>query len=371
MTWSARDAVRRHRTLFVVAVTFAALTTGSVAVRAAAQGLALTPRTYSVGLTRCTFVDPSRDVLDYSSTPPTTLASQRSLQTEIRYPSAVSSTGTQPLSQATPAVKASGFPLVVFAHGYDVMPDTYAALLDYWAARGYVVVAPIFPDENQFEVARQNGANTEGDLVNEPADMAFVAHQVILDSAAPTSGCPLLAGLVDSSVVAVTGHSDGGVAAGLLANSMGRDPQGVSFQSMRHSLHLRAAIVMSGDEDGKGPYVAQPFGPALLVVQSAADRCNAPNGAVRLYRDVHQGNKWFLELLRAHHLPPYDNVDRAAFNVVSVTTTAFLDLTLNSSARASALLDDGNARPLVARIFHGGSGPTLTPPKLAPLCALN
>jgi predicted dienelactone hydrolase len=78
--------------------------------------------------------------------------------------------------------------MIVFIHGYDVNPSTYALLLNEWASKGFVVAAPIFPGENSAAVAQQHGANTEADLVNEPADIAFVTHQILTDSAARLGG---------------------------------------------------------------------------------------------------------------------------------------------------------------------------------------
>jgi len=46
------------------------------------------------------------------------------------------------------------------------------------------------------------------------------------------------------------------------------------------------------------------------VVQSLADQCNPMRFGVQLYDGIHQSNKWFLELQTAHHLPPFDGVDR-------------------------------------------------------------
>jgi len=76
---------------------------------------------------------------------------------------------------------------VIFAHGYDVTPDTYAALLDAWVEAGFVVVAPVFPDENSMRSPLRGGTNTEDDIVNEPGDLAFVTTSVIQASANETT----------------------------------------------------------------------------------------------------------------------------------------------------------------------------------------
>ncbi|NNN09190.1 MAG: chlorophyllase, partial [Acidimicrobiaceae bacterium] len=46
--------------------------------------------------------------------------------------------------------------MIVFAHGYDVSPDIYSALLNSWVRAGFVVVAPFFPDEKASAVIAQH-----------------------------------------------------------------------------------------------------------------------------------------------------------------------------------------------------------------------
>jgi predicted dienelactone hydrolase len=90
-------------------------------------------------------------------------------------------------------------PLIVFAHGFDVGPDAYGALLNAWSAHGYAVAAPEFPLTDP-AVA---GANLdENDINNQPADLRFVADAVT------GTGSPV-ATRVDPARVALAGHSDG------------------------------------------------------------------------------------------------------------------------------------------------------------------
>jgi hypothetical protein len=251
--------------------------------------------------------------------------------------------------------------MIVFIHGYDVNPSTYALLLNEWASKGFVVAAPIFPGENSAAVAQQHGANTEADLVNEPADIAFVTHQILTDSAAPSTSCPVLYGLIDSSALALAGHSDGAIAAGMLSYSTGIDPQGTAYAGLRSGLHFRATIIMEGDVGGRAPYRSSSADPALLVIQSAQDHCNPARGALHLYRTVRQSNKWFLELLTAHHLPPFNGVDRHAFASVVTATNSFFQMWLEETSSAAQFLSVGNAQPSTARLFHGGPGPNIAP----------
>ena len=325
---------------------------------------------YHVGVVRCTFLDPTRSVLNYSTAPPTVLTRGRSLVTEIRYPTVGSASSSQEVAGAPPAIRVGGFPMIVFAHGYNVTPDTYAALLDSWVARGFVVAAPFFPDENSAAVALQHYANTERDLLNEPADLAFVTRQIVQDSTTMTQSCPMVNGLIDPTALALAGHSDGGEAVAMLSNSLGQDPQGAAFPSLGAGLAYKAVIVMSGAEDGGGLYRASAKRPDLLVVQSAIDTCNPAVQSLRLYRDIGQNNKWFLELLHAHHLPPYDGADIAAFTVVSGVTVRFLQRALEPVASTN-FVAFANSQPILGRLIHAGWGPTILPLKTPPHCGFN
>jgi hypothetical protein len=325
---------------------------------------------YGVGVTRCTFVDRTRNVLDYATSPPSVLAPARTLVTEVRYPTLSRSPSHAQITNAPPAPQVGGYPMIVFAHGYDVTPDTYASLLDAWTEKGFVVAAPIFPDESSIEVNRQH-VNTEDDLFNEPADLAFVTRQLLTDSSTLIGACPLVQGLVRPSELAIAGHSDGAVAVGLLAYSTGRDPQGVAYARLRQGLAIRATMIFSGAEEGSAPYRAEPSKPPLLLIQSAHDQCNAPEEGLELYGAISQGDKWFLELLHAHHLPPFDGEDRAAFDVVATATTSFLQYTLNHTLGPASFTATGNARPLVGRMTRGGAGPTIAPFVDPPPCGFH
>ena len=320
---------------------------------------------------RCTFVDRSRSTVNYSTAPPSLIAGRRVLVTEIRYPTTTASPRHVESPGATPAQVFGGFPMIVFAHGYDVTPDTYASLLDFWVRSGFVVAAPFFPEENRNAVAAQNNANTEYDLWNEPADLSFVTRQILAANAAPTPRCPLVHGLVLASALALAGHSDGGTVVGMLATATGTDPQKTTYEQLRGHLAYRAAIVMSAQEDGRSLYRSTPTHPFLLVVQSAQDRCNRASGALRLYRDLHQRDKWFLELIRAHHLPPYDGEDPSAFQVVAGVTTLFLQTAFGKASAGSSIMSFGNAQPALASSYLAGRGPTIAPLPPPSLCGLH
>ena len=326
---------------------------------------------FGVGIRRCTFVDRSRHVLNYSTTPASTFSPVRTLLTEIRYPAPLVAGTSREVPGAPPIALSGGYPLIIFAHGYDVTPDTYAPLLDAWTRAGFVVAAPFFPDEEPSAIAAQHYVDTEGDLANEPGDLAFVTREILQASTGASTVCPIVNGLVRPTGVALVGHSDGANAVAMLAYDQGVDPQGASFASLRAGIIFRAFIILSGDEVTGQPYAAGASRSNLLVIHSLRDQCNPIHYGERLYDAIRQPNRWFLELRTAHHLPPFDGVDASAFKVVAATSTRFLEISLKGEVFPTRMLVYANQQPSIARLYVGGPGPSLSnAPKLAQHCGV-
>ncbi len=192
------------------------------------------------------------------------------------------------------------WPLVVFAHGFQVGPDPYVTLLTAWAAHGYVVAAPEFPLTDQ-AVA---GANLdEADLVNQPADVRFVTDALV------GAGSPVAAH-IDPGRVAVAGHSDGAETA--LAVSLNSPPPGEP--------RFRAVIAMAVQSVS----AADPTpNPPILVTQGDADTINPPELGYQTWRQA-ASPKYLLVLHGAGHLPPLEAGSDWLPGVEAVTE-AFLD----------------------------------------------
>jgi len=197
------------------------------------------------------------------------------------------------------------FPLIVFGHGFALLPADYAGLLDAWARAGYVVAAPVFPVEN----AHAPGGPDESDLSNQPGDISFVVSRLLAADA--SSGSPLH-GLVDASRIAVAGHSDGAETA-----------FAVAYERRYLDRRVRAAVILSGAELAPAALAAAAESPPLLAVQGTADRVNAPQFTYAFFRAVGRP-KYLLSLLGAGHLTPYTS-DARQLGVVERVTIAFLD----------------------------------------------
>ncbi|MCU1495463.1 MAG: hypothetical protein JWO62_3227 [Acidimicrobiaceae bacterium] len=306
----------------------------------------------AVGLAHCTYRDPLRTTYDYATG--ATLPG-RTLLTEIRYPARVAGSGE--IAGAPAAYRGGPYPTIFFAPGFAVTPDTYAALLDAWVRAGFVVVAPTFPDTNPAAVAAARTGNAEDDVVNQPADMAFVIRQSVAATRTAVASCRVVRGLIDPAEIGIAGQSDGGETVAMLAYD--RAP---GYASMDAGLHIRAAAVMSGSEVDGNTYGAAAGDPALLVVQSSTDQCNPPQESTQLYDAIGQSDKWFLDIEHANHLPPYDGKDPAAFAAVARVTERFFLLELRGKVPAAGFIAYGNSAPAVAALSTGAIAPPL--PKL-------
>ena len=269
----------------------------------------------------------------------------RTLSVEVWYPE---------LAGGASAARWGPFPVIVFAHGFEVMPGTYAPLLDAWVRAGFVVAAPVFPDENEVTVEEDGGltnqtvaARLESDVRNEPGDIPFVLRQLqALDAAG--SGATV-SGLLDLSKVALAGQSDGAnVVAALVFD---RD-----FAAALSAMPVapRAVAVLSGQPlSPEDVYGASSASPPVLFVQSNADTCNLPETATTLYGDIAADpTRWFVELFGAQHLPPYTGTEPWASVVVKVTTTFFeLELGWRSKALAAASVTSAGTAANVAQVF--------------------
>jgi len=260
------------------------------------------PRPYAVGTIRRVFVDSSRITPGAGGRPE---ATSRTLDTTILYPAA-GVPGAEPSADAPAATTGAPFPLVVLGHGLGGNVEYLTPLAQRWAAAGYVVAMPRFPLTH----AGTQGGIDGADVQNQPADMSFVIDQML--AAAHGTEAPL-AGIVDSTKVAVSGHSNGGITTlGEVANSCCRDKR------------ITAALVLSGTP---APFAGGTYDfsdlPPIMFVHGMADQMVDYNQTVSTFNDS-STPKALLTLDKADHtdwLVPTND----AFDVAARATTDFLD----------------------------------------------
>lgn len=262
---------------------------------------------FAVGMQVMRLVDSSRVIrLARHRTRP------RVLVTDVRYPALPANASG---SAGAPASAQGPFPLVIFAHGYDVTPRVYSALLDRWASAGYVVAAPTFPLTNP----HAPGGPREGDIVNEPSDVSFLITRLL---AASASGTGPLAGLIDPAHIAVAGHSDGAEVA-----------LGCAYEPGYRDARVHAAVILSGAPFSGPPTAMPPGGPPLLATLGTRDTTNPPHFSRAVFRQAARP-KFLLELRGAGHLAPY-SYGQPWLEVVEAVSTAFLDRYLKGASDAA------------------------------------
>ena len=266
--------------------------------------------TRAVGFRTVTVIDAAANTPPRGPTP---ARQHRELTTSVWYPA---------VARGRAAVLPGPFPLVVFAHGFDVTPQAYARLLRQVAAAGYVVAAPRFP----ISASDLPGAPREDDIANQALDMRATISTMLADSARPGWLYRRLA----PHEVAIVGHSDGGetVAANLL-------------EAADHDRRMRAAVILAGQLPTWGRL--DPISIPALVVQGSADTINPPSLSRDLYAQL-TSPKWYLNVLGATHLPSVVGTDRRARTVRRIVI-AFLDATLRHDPAAHAQMQRLGNKP--------------------------
>jgi len=308
-----------------------------------------------IGLKTVTWTDANPKAPLVMNPAPGGSAGPRTLVTEIWYPSTGGSK-TTPTPGQKPDYGAGPYPVIIFAHGFDTVPDTYKALLVSWVNAGFVVVAPLFPDENANKINSLGHPSlieseyAESDVVNEPYDVAWVAGEVESGAAgSASSGAAWLKGLVEPGKIALVGHSDGAQAVAALVYSE-------TFASTYQAMTRPFAVVLGSGSQLAGTYAPPTSPPPLLFVQSAVDDCNLPQEAGTLFHDA--GGGFFLKLTEAHHFSPYVGVGASA-PVVERVTIAFLKQALAGTPTASALSESIRSAG-VATLYGPSTPPVLT-----------
>jgi dienelactone hydrolase len=282
-------------------------------------------RTYAVGTRTITFVDSTRPTSPNGSFAG---APDRTLPTQVWYP-AEGAAGGAPLADAAPDRGHGPYPLVLFAHGYDVTPDFYAALLERWAAAGYVVAAPTFPI-----LSGTPGGASHVDYEQTFGDASFVITQMLA-----LGGDDPPAGLVDPDRIAAAGHSDGEVIA-----------FGVGFLACCRDARVKSVIAMAGDlANANNPHV-RDTGTPILHIMETNDEYDPYQHSIEWDRENLTAPRWMVSL-DSSHVPPYTQPGDPAFELVSRITVAFLDGTLKGHPeRLDAVASDVAGAPRVGTL---------------------
>ena len=278
------------------------------------------PIASGVGYFEATFVDHLRPTPRSGNDPG---RDSRKLRTMVFYPAATVTAPAAPIKDAPPA--AGLHPLVLFAHGLGSLPDSYFGLLSTIADNGYVVAAPEFP----LTSANSPSSPDPRDTASQPGDLSF-----LIDAIAERASDPQwpLFGLVDSSRIAATGHSNGAVTVlGISANSCCRDER------------IDVVVAMAGpaaDFNGEYDFTETP---PILFVHGTEDSAIVYEASARMFNQV-SAIKGLLTLNGGDH-HTWRSPGHEFFADVSTTVLDFLALVLKSDQGAVARLEQPRISP--------------------------
>lgn len=249
---------------------------------------------YEVLITTETFVDTSRATAEGATTPP---RPERTVETIV----------------SSPAVGGS-FPLIVLSHGQTGRPERLTELAASWARAGYIVAAPAFPLTNG---KAADGSDNIGDVTNQPGDVSFVIDSIL--AANDDEDSPLFE-RVDAERIGAAGHSLGGATT-----------YGVTFAPCCVDERVDAAVILSGFRGVESGEELFDRAIPTLVLHGTADSALPFQLAVDAYAAL-EAPKWFVTLVDADHVTPYENSEGAWDVVAETTTTDFWNGTLGAES---------------------------------------
>jgi fermentation-respiration switch protein FrsA (DUF1100 family) len=216
---------------------------------------------------------------------------------------------------------AESFPLIVFAHGYELADFTYPHFLHDLAAQGFVVADPEFP----LSSAALPGPPEAGDEPNQVRDLSFVTSQLLDPHTRPGA----LSAVTLMPPIGVAGHSDGGVtAAGMAGSACCADQR------------LGAAVILAGAlADFAGPLFANTS-PPLLVIHGDADEVNPVASSLGVY-DAARAPKFLVIVHGGTHIGAFES-DASRPHVVQLAADFLRAYLLHDPSAASRLLADAN-----------------------------
>lgn len=268
---------------------------------------------HAVGVRSLSLVNPGQpDIAAFDPTTGKAPLADRRLQVLVWYPASGAASSRSGYDSALPALKpgdaptpfrieglaswdaapkAGPFPLVILSHGYGSHPEWMTWLAENLASKGYVVMAAGHAD-----LPYDRPLALIPTAVNRPLDQAFLAR-----AAETLARTPPWRGVIDTSRVAVIGHSMGGYGA-LRAAGASFNPQGLPARMTPGGLmepltrdagpliaNLKAVVVIApwGGQAGIEAFAQEGLGrvttPVLFVSGDRDDIAGFADGPVRLF----------------------------------------------------------------------------------------
>jgi len=251
--------------------------------------------------------------------------------------------GTDLQIRVTAPVGGDNLPVILLAHGFGLSMDAYDPLVQHWAAEGFAVVQPTFLDSTTLALPADDPRTPDIWRIR-IQDLG----QVLDELKTVLAAVPGLVDRVDTTRVAVAGHSWGGQSVGMLAGARVLDAAGRPGPSLADP-RVRAAVLLATTGLGGADLTAfaqQHFSfmspdftelnIPTLVVAGDADRSPLSTRGPDWFTDVYRlapGARHLLTLFGAEHslggIQAYRSTDTTdedprRVDLVRRTSTAFL-----------------------------------------------
>lgn len=231
---------------------------------------------------------------------------------------------------------ASEYPLLVFSHGAFSSPDRYYAVLKPIAAAGYVVVAPMHIDSEDFTQSEEPSQSQVWESRGEDIDLALSRNPDLYKLVTKQKL------KIDYDNIAVMGHSYGALIAQLAGGAKAIPPT-----PLRRNLFVQAVVAFSPpgstpgliDKDGWSSFSAPS-----LTITGTADILTGFNDDWKLHKHSYEyapfGQRWLWVGEGVDHYfggmigreKPASEKSQLLFNRAVATTLDFLDKTLKKKA---------------------------------------
>ena len=178
------------------------------------------------------------------------------------------------------------YPVVVFVHGTASWRTQSLTQMTHWASRGFIVVS-----QDHAGLWLRDSLGIFCGLPMAPQDLGGDTDKALAALAAPSGELEFLAGHIDTSRVAISGHSAGGSAAATLTNRPGirvSIPM-ASGQAVQDTSVLESSLLLGGLADGvvaysgtQSGYASSPTPKRLVGIENAghlafSDICELTN----------------------------------------------------------------------------------------------
>jgi len=214
----------------------------------------------------------------------------------------------------------TGVPVIEFAHGYDIPPSAYRAMLSAWASAGYLVVAPTSPG-----MAPGKQLTDELSAIRlQTADLEVVRQRI---PSLPVAVEP------DMHEVVLAGHSDGATAV-----------KQIAFAGSPGTADYAAYVLLSwGTSPSDLVNIAPNISP-VFIADSRADEFQIWPYSLKLFAAAHDPKVLVGIGLHQNHLAPWSRTTPLHLSVWSAIVD-FSTWSVTGSAAAHRWLKIDLARP--------------------------